>query len=387
VFRVETMKKRPSNLGEIFRHIQAVFVLLGLAWLGIGSIATGIALGAQEDSAVMTAPKQKKERSKKEEGKMQKKIVGLRKQIQKLQGQLARYQEQIDYINLRMELHEKCRDCGSGNCDHDDVKCRHWAVGYYKKKRVRVCHQLPHGPKRYSGIDQAISRLEKQLAGVERNQEKVNDKIYELEDELQQAEEQLAAMGEQENLPAAGEQPETAESIAAKIEELNQQRKNYSQQLNTTRNLIRLHEQCRDCNTCICDGRGDNTGKCKHTASLTSYNCTTGQSDKLSVRHTLLRGANRYASIDMAIAKLEQQQKKLEQQKEQVELQMKELRSKRGEMSYREHRERYQKRNQSKDDLRPQETNSIPQETNSKRDLPLKPKEEEEEEEFCDLEL
>lgn len=267
------------------------------AWICFCTIATPIALGTQADAAATAAQKQMKALQHNNEKK--------RKAIGRLRKQITRYQEQIDFLEMRLELHEDCRDCGTGHCDHDDVKCRHWAVGMYKGKRVRVCHQLPDGAKRYSGIDQAISRHKKQIEGLERNKEMVSDKIAQLEEDIEKNEASIQELEKQMNptTPEENAQPETQEEVASKIEQLEAKHRSLSREVDKIETLISSHESCRNCNTCLCGNRFSGSEKrCKHE----SY-------DGL-VKHRLPVGKRRYVSIDKAVERLTKERQAIEEE-------------------------------------------------------------------------
>lgn len=68
--------------------------------------------------------------------------------------------KRIAFYKQKIRLHDDCRPCH--NCSSQGITgaCRHWAMAEFDGKRIRVCHQLPQGSQRYSGIDQAISSLE-----------------------------------------------------------------------------------------------------------------------------------------------------------------------------------------------------------------------------------
>lgn len=377
------MKKGANNFGEIFRHSQAVYVLLGLAWLSMGTMATGVAHGAQANKETATAQVQEAERGlpTKQLKALQHKNEKKMKAIDRMQKQIARYQEQIDYLEMRLELHEDCRSCGTGHCDHDDVKCRHWAVGMYKGKRVRVCHQLPHGAKRYSGIDQAISRHEKQIEGLERNKEMVSDKISQLEEDIEQNEASIQALEKQMNPTMTDEDapPETPEEVIKRIEELEAKRSRLRREVDKIETLISSHEQCRNCNTCLCPKRLDASKKsCRHE----SY-------DGL-VKHRLPVGKKRYVSIDKAVARLTKERQAIEEELEKIPNEIDALwemmrNIKRNGSRVRTHEEKSPKTDEQQDESRTQKAKSTADSPNSPKASSQEPNEEEED--FCELEL
>jgi chaperonin cofactor prefoldin len=119
----------------------------------------------------------------------EKQIATLKRKIKAMEKRKSNVETQIDFCKHKIELHELCRDCHTGNCKSQGITgaCRHWAMEPFGKKRVRVCHQLPQGPQRYSGIDQAITSLENKIDVYENTLARVEEKIAELEDELEQA--------------------------------------------------------------------------------------------------------------------------------------------------------------------------------------------------------
>ena len=359
-FSVGIMKKGANSFGEIFRHSQAVYVLLGLAWLSMSTMATGVAHGAQANKETATAQVQEAERGipTKQLKALQHKNEKKMKAIDRMQKQIARYQEQIDYLEMRLELHEDCRSCGTGHCDHDDVKCRHWAVGMYKGKRVRVCHQLPHGPKRYSGIDQAISRHEKQIEGLERNKEMVSDKIAQLEEEIEQNEASIHALEEQMN-PTTGEDdalPETLEEVVDKIEELEEKSRSLNREVREIEEMIRSHEACRDCETCRCNNRSSSLQNKKRSCKHESYDGM--------VKHRLPVGNRRYHSIDKAVARLTKKRQAIEDELKKIPNEIAALKEiKRNGLRVRAHKETYQKTKDAADTPnRPKNIRQVPNE-------------------------
>lgn len=76
--------------------------------------------------------------------------------------------KRIAFYKQKIYLHEACRPCH--NCSSQGITgaCRHWAMAEFDGKRIRVCHQLPQGSQRYSGIDQAISSLELKIESLEK---------------------------------------------------------------------------------------------------------------------------------------------------------------------------------------------------------------------------
>ena len=118
----------------------------------------------------------------------EKQIATLKRKIKAMEKRKSNVETQIDFCKHKIELHELCRDCHTGNCKSQGITgaCRHWAMEPFGKKRVRVCHQLPQGPQRYSGIDQAITSLENKIDVYENTLARVEEKIAELEEELEQ---------------------------------------------------------------------------------------------------------------------------------------------------------------------------------------------------------
>ena len=118
-----------------------------------------------------------------------KQIATLKRKIKAMEKRKSNVETQIDFCKHKIELHELCRDCHTGNCKSQGITgaCRHWAMEPFGKKRVRVCHQLPQGPQRYSGIDQAVTSLENKIDVYENTLARVEEKITELEEELEKA--------------------------------------------------------------------------------------------------------------------------------------------------------------------------------------------------------
>ena len=117
------------------------------------------------------------------ESKEDRKRKSLNNKIQNLERRIENYNNQID---LKIELHEKCRCCSTGNCrGQGSVRgCRHWAVDKHNGRNVKVCHQLPHNEQREAGIDQAISVLNKKKEMIQTVIARCQDKIAEAEAEL-----------------------------------------------------------------------------------------------------------------------------------------------------------------------------------------------------------
>lgn len=117
------------------------------------------------------------------------KVASLQRKLRGMQKRQANVQTQIDFCRHKIELHERCRDCSSGNCKSQGLTgaCRHWTMEPFGGKRIRVCHQLPRGAQRYSGIDQAISSLENKIDVYQNTLSRVEEKIAELEEELDKA--------------------------------------------------------------------------------------------------------------------------------------------------------------------------------------------------------
>lgn len=109
------------------------------------------------------------------------------REVQRMVKQIARYQEQINFVKMKIRLHDNCRYCSTGNCMGADStgKHRHWSKEPYKRRYVRVCHQMPPGPKFETGIDQAVSYLMKRLHGLYRNQHRVLNKLVDIQAELE----------------------------------------------------------------------------------------------------------------------------------------------------------------------------------------------------------
>ncbi len=88
---------------------------------------------------------------------------------------------QIGLLKVKRELHERCRECASCAClDKRKGLHKHAMSAKYNGKVERVSHQLPgypKGAKTFSGIQQAISVIDKTIASKERSVANAMEKI------------------------------------------------------------------------------------------------------------------------------------------------------------------------------------------------------------------
>ncbi len=109
-------------------------------------------------------------------------LNSIRNRLQNMRQRRENLYRKVAYNLVKITLHELCRNCGTCNCDDQGITgaCRHWARTDFDGRGVRVCHQLPAGSQRYSGIDQAISSLLNQNQVIMNTIQRVTEKIYEL---------------------------------------------------------------------------------------------------------------------------------------------------------------------------------------------------------------
>lgn len=117
-----------------------------------------------------------------------KKLTSLKRRLRLMYKRKGNCYKKIAFYKHKIELHENCRSCYSGHCDNQGITgaCRHWDMEPFDGKKVRVCHQLPRGEQRYSGIDQAISSLNTKINVIENTIARVDEKIEEMQDEIRE---------------------------------------------------------------------------------------------------------------------------------------------------------------------------------------------------------
>ena len=159
-----------------YRTVNPISALFKLIYAFLFLLSTLTITGIQAEAAPSKSPEAKK-------------IASLQRKIKAMEKRKSNVETQIAFCQHKIELHELCRDCHTGNCKSQGITgaCRHWAMEPFGKKRVRVCHQLPQGPQRYSGIDQAVTSLENKIDVYENTLARVEEKITELEEELEKA--------------------------------------------------------------------------------------------------------------------------------------------------------------------------------------------------------
>lgn len=115
----------------------------------------------------------------------EKDIAGKRKRIAQMQKSIENNKRKIEILNFRIELHEKCRHCYSDVCKRRSRgTCLHSVSGTIYGKNYKATHRLPSYGSDQTGIDNAISALNKRAEGCQRNIELLESRIEKIQHEL-----------------------------------------------------------------------------------------------------------------------------------------------------------------------------------------------------------